>query len=559
MDLCTPKLTNTATLDLWRDGLLCAYEFIPATSKKFKVGGEFNSQGPVQGRFDAEFSLQTPNVLENNTKVEDSENRSNSASTSPKSAASSLGTEIQGFVVRESLKKDEARAARARLEHQPSEKKSQSSQWVPIGWQRLQELFQGLQNDTEWPMEEGFSDCDDAELSVADVAHPYWERRAGPTFWCHVDARHPRIQHFFLNAQWLHPAVSVALRDEKRLISDRMKHLLYEVPVRVAGGLLFELTGHSIGDPTRDEDDIPVVFRSWQSQNYLITSMHVKGIVPNLNVLGVLEVQDLVGAGGSDAPKCVQEVVAQLTSRLATWDDRMARKHFFGAADEIELKYVNRKSNEDLGLLSIILNQEVRRLATQVIGIKWSLHAREEIIHELMTHLKTQDALVILKKVHKKTREMLEEQDAVRDRLFTVQDVMQSNVRQKLQERSVRVTHNLSVVGGSGLLLSVIVGLFGVNLDGIPGGSDAPTAFAVFTFILFALGVITCLYGIRRLGLKPPPSEEAVMSRKAELQDFVHQFQKAAEAHEKVFHVNSESSIEDRESAKENEFYVLLQ
>lgn len=85
------------------------------------------------------------------------------------------------------------------------------------------------QNDTEWPTEEGFSDCDDAELSVADVAHPYWERRAGPTFWCHVDARHPRIQHFFLNAQWLHPAVSVALRDEKRLISDRMKHLLYEV------------------------------------------------------------------------------------------------------------------------------------------------------------------------------------------------------------------------------------------------------------------------------------------------------------------------------------------
>lgn len=61
--------------------------------------------------------------------------------------------------------------------------------------------------------------------------------------------------------------------------------------MRVAGGLLFELTGHSIGDPTRDEEDVPVVFRSWQSQNYLITSMHVKGVLPNLNVLGVLEVQ----------------------------------------------------------------------------------------------------------------------------------------------------------------------------------------------------------------------------------------------------------------------------
>ena len=63
------------------------------------------------------------------------------------------------------------------------------------------------------------------------------------------------------------------------------------MPVRVAGGLLFELTGHSVGDPTRDEEDVPVVFRSWQAQNFLITSMHVKGVVHNLNVLGVLEVQ----------------------------------------------------------------------------------------------------------------------------------------------------------------------------------------------------------------------------------------------------------------------------
>ena len=198
-----------------------------------------------------------------------------------------------------------------------------------------------------------------------------------------------------------------------------------------------------------------------------------------------------------------------------------------------------------------------------MIRIKWSLHAREEIIHELVTHLKTENALFILKKVHKKTREMLEEQDDVRDRLFTVQNVMLSNVREKLQERSVRVTHNLSVIGGSGLLLSVLVGLFGINLDGIPGGSNAPYAFTIFSFLLFALGAITCWIGIRRLGLKPPPSEEAVMNRKAELQDFVHQFQKAAEAHEKVHHVNSDSSFGDGTEAtltyKNNDFYVRLQ
>lgn len=148
-NLCSPKLMNTGTLDLWRDGLLCAYEFIPATSKKIKVGGEFNSQGPVQGRFDAEISLKPPHHIMENPRVDSTRSlTSSSRLSSPKSAPSSLGTEIQGFVVRESLKKGAEGAlgtSRSRLDHQPSGKKGQSSQWVPIGWQRLAELFQGIQ------------------------------------------------------------------------------------------------------------------------------------------------------------------------------------------------------------------------------------------------------------------------------------------------------------------------------------------------------------------------------------------------------------------------------
>lgn len=196
-----------------------------------------------------------------------------------------------------------------------------------------------------------------------------------------------------------------------------------------------------------------------------------------------------------------------------------------------------------------------------MIRIKWSLHAREEILHELMTHLKGGETSNILELVHKKTREMLDEQEAVRDRLFTVQDVMQSNVREKLQERSVRVTHNLSVIGGGGLLLSIIVGLFGINVDGIPGGSDEPQAFAIFSFCLFLLGAITIAIGMRRLGLKPPPTEEEVSSRKMELQEFVKTFQKAAEAHEKVHHVSSDSSLHNYDPnfpPKADDLYVRL-
>lgn len=69
----------------------------------------------------------------------------------------------------------------------------------------------------------------------------------------------------------------------------------------------------------------------------------------------------------------------------------------------------------------------------QVIRVKWSLHAREEIVFELLQHLRGNAARSLLHGVRKSTREMISEQEAVRGRLFTIQDVMQSTVRAWLQ------------------------------------------------------------------------------------------------------------------------------
>ncbi|XP_078169036.1 uncharacterized protein LOC144563437 [Carex rostrata] len=102
---------------------------------------------------------------------------------------------------------------------------------------------------------------DSYSLNVADVvAVPYFERPAGPTWRCHIPAGHPAIDSWLRNMHQLHPAIRMAFRDESRLMSEKMRHLfLYEVLVRVAGGLLFELLGQSVGDRERDEDDIPIV------------------------------------------------------------------------------------------------------------------------------------------------------------------------------------------------------------------------------------------------------------------------------------------------------------
>uniref|UniRef100_A0A2N9HII1 Uncharacterized protein n=1 Tax=Fagus sylvatica TaxID=28930 RepID=A0A2N9HII1_FAGSY len=95
--------------------------------------------------------------------------------------------------------------------------------WGLIGWARISELVQNLQMDANLTLHQFESMDNEADLTVADLAAPYWEHPAGPIWWCHVYAGHPSIQAWLSSAQWLHPAVSLALKDESRLISERMK------------------------------------------------------------------------------------------------------------------------------------------------------------------------------------------------------------------------------------------------------------------------------------------------------------------------------------------------
>lgn len=544
MAVMSSKHSSNGSDELWTDGLLCAYEFIPGPKKHIRVGGKLDHRsGLLEGKFDADVTLKSGHFdeaaalfLKDHPPAETLGIAHFADSKAAQAARIFDGSAEAAAQSTNAIRADSSEGTGDRI----AKMKMEGGYWVPIGWKRLAELVQTVQVDPDWvssPVDESESNDEYDFLSVADVAAPYWEPAAGPTWWCNVLAGHPYIDSWLASAQWLHPAVREALRDENKLISERMKHLYYEVPVRVAGGLLCELLGQSVGDPHHNEEDVNIVLRSWQARKYLFTALHVKGTVTHLNVLGILEVQDLLAAGGVQAPKSTHEVLAHLANRLARWDYRLFRKHIFGAADEVELKFVNRRGSEDLSLLSVILNQEIRRLSTQVIRVKWSLHAREEIVFELSQHLKGDNTHKILATIRQSTRDMISEQEAVRDRLFTVQDVMQNTVRSFLQDKSIRVTHNLTVFGGCGLVLSIIVGLFGINVDGIPGAENAPYAFCIFSVCLVCLGIILVGLGFLYLGLKKPISESQLAARKLELQELVKSFQHAAETHEKVHNV----------------------
>ncbi|KAK4387250.1 hypothetical protein Sango_2595600 [Sesamum angolense] len=311
--------------ELWTNGLICAFEFVRGNRKPLSSGSGLKAdklQKPV-----LKSQSTTQHFCKNNT------------------TGSSLPTDLEDIAIDTADGQSQCQEPHLGCYH-PRER----NYWMPIGWERISELILTVQVDADWASQP-IEIADEDDITVADVAAPYWERPVGPTWWCHVNAGHPFVSSWLSNAQWLHPAISIALRDESKLISERTKHLLYEVPVRAAGGLLFELLGQSVGDPVAEEDDIPVKFRfvhvspknvGTRPPPFLSENIQAKYSLHQYWDLMIKLDQELLAAGGSNIPRTSHEVIALLACRLARWDDRLFRKYIFGAADEVELKFMNR-------------------------------------------------------------------------------------------------------------------------------------------------------------------------------------------------------------------------
>jgi hypothetical protein len=83
------------------------------------------------------------------------------------------------------------------------------------------------------------------------------------------------------------------------------------------------------------------------------------------------------------------------------------------------------------------------------------------------------------------------------------------------------------------MLLSIITGLFGINVDGIPGAQSTPYAFGLFAGLHFFIGIVLIGVGMLYLGLQNPVNSDKVKERKLELQQLVSMFQHEAEQHGK--------------------------
>lgn len=203
-------------VDLWKDGLICAFEYIRGSRRASRT--KFGSISSRHHRYhdskkqvskfrtSASISNLNGNLIDSSSLIDFQDTSINLDSTEASDSNENKAVYVQ-----------------------PLENPQMDSYWVPIGWTRIQELVQMVKVDSGRNVETMEFADDEEDLTVADVAAPYWERPAGPTWWCHVDPLNSVVDAWLKGAQWLHPAVSVALTNESRLISERMKHLLYEV------------------------------------------------------------------------------------------------------------------------------------------------------------------------------------------------------------------------------------------------------------------------------------------------------------------------------------------
>lgn len=198
--------------ELWTDGLICAFEFIRGVKKSVRA----KSHSKIH-QVDAENLKKTAG----NGRAEHPAQRKNLKNLTESASLVDFGAP--------GVHLDENADGITQLDPFYSMQRVEGSHWVPIGWTRISELVQTVQVDAGWSVQQFDLMDEEDDLTVADLAAPYWERQAGPVWWCHVAAGHSTIEAWLGSAHWLHPAISIALRDESRLISDRMKHLLYEV------------------------------------------------------------------------------------------------------------------------------------------------------------------------------------------------------------------------------------------------------------------------------------------------------------------------------------------
>ena len=291
--------------------------------------------------------------------------------------------------------------------------------------------------------------------------------RSATLGWVHLKAQHPDTPGWIVeNLSYLDATIIDAL------VAEETRPRV----TRVGDGLIVILRGINT-NPGEDPEDM-VSVRMWIDPQRIV-SLSRRRVRAIDRIAEVTE----AGQGPRDCAQFLTLLVEDLTQRIESFWSGLEEQ-----ADSLEEDVLLGGGAE--------MRQQVVELRRQAIILRRYLMPQRDALRGLQAvhpHWVDEDDLRHLAEELDALERVVEDADAMRDRMALVRDELAS----QLSDRLNRNMYLLSILSALFLPLGFLTGLFGINVAGLPGSGD-PKAFWMFCAAL--AGVVGLqLFVLRRL------------------------------------------------------------
>jgi zinc transporter len=284
-----------------------------------------------------------------------------------------------------------------------------------------------------------------------------WRAQDG-VLWVHLDRAGPDARRWLQEDSGLDPLVAGAL-------------LAAEVrprELRIEDALLVVMRGVNL-NPGADPEDM-VGIRIWLEGARIVTVRHRR-------LMAVSDLREALTTGRG--PTDPGQFLVMLSSRLI---ERM------GPVIEQLVDEVDRLEDTVFTAHSAELRGALGSLRRQAIALRRYLAPQREVMGRLameQTSWLQADDKAYLREISDRTTRFVEDLDAARERAGVVQDELNSRISDQMN----RTMYLLTVVAAVLLPPSLLTGLLGVNVGGMPG-VEHPMAFAIVVVLIIAIAVL---------------------------------------------------------------------
>ncbi|MBS0123837.1 zinc transporter ZntB [Thetidibacter halocola] len=292
--------------------------------------------------------------------------------------------------------------------------------------------------------------------------------RADTLAWVHLRAQHPDTAGWIMqNLSYLDPTIVDAL------VAEETRPRV----TRVGDGLIVILRGINTNEGADPEDMVSV--RLWIDPHRIVSLSRRR-----VSAIELLSDALAQGRGPTDAAGFLVRLTQSLNTRIESFWSELEDE-----ADALEEEVLT-------GATSDGMRQRLVELRRRAIILRRYLQPQRDAMRMLQAihpHWLMQDGLRELAEELDALERVVEDADALRDRMALVRDELVSQMSQRLN----RNMYLLSILSALFLPLTFLTGLFGINVDGLPG-ADHPAAFWIFSAALAVLVAVQMVV-LRRL------------------------------------------------------------